>query len=401
MPGGTGRLRVCHQRSKKTTFWQIRFALYKLHLHTTPENNVLPSILFIYFLHHVDRLSLSLMDQLKHEDLNQSAPPPFSFAAEFPQPASDRGVPPTRSQPNSSQRPEGEVKDCLTARKIQKADREKLRRDRLNEQFLELGNVLDPDRPKNDKATIIADTIQVLKDLTLEVDKLKSECVSLTEESRELTHEKNDLREEKASLKSDIENLNAQYQQRLRTMFPWGAMDHSVVMAPPSYPYPMPMTMPMPMPMQMPARPMPVHPHMQPYHYFGNQNPGVIPNPCSTYLPYITPNTLVEQQSTQYISPIVHPGSQSQVSGKQDAINKSPGESQVHKSDDSIDVTTELELKTPGSTSDQDLSSVRRKSKKSARLENREGSSSSRCSSSRSVQDSSSNSVVGGKKADD
>ncbi|TQE02444.1 hypothetical protein C1H46_011969 [Malus baccata] len=265
-----------------------------------------------------------------------------------------------------SQRPEGEVKDCLTARKIQKADREKLRRDRLNEQFLELGHVLDPDRPKNDKATIIADTIQALKDLTLEVDKLKSECVSLTEESRELTHEKNDLREEKASLKSDIENLNAQYQQRLRTMFPWSAMDHSV-----------------------------------PYHYFGNQNPGVIPNPCSTYLPYITPNTLVEQQSTQYVSPVVHPGSQSQVSGKQDAINKSPGESQVQKSEDSIDVTTELELKTPGSTSDQDLSSVRRKSKKSARLENREGSSSSRCSSSRSVQDSSSNSVVGGKKADD
>lgn len=127
-------------------------------------------------------------------------------------------------------------------------------------------------------------------------------------------------------------------------MFPWGAMDQSVVMAPPSYPYPMPMTMPMPMPM---------HPHMQPYHYFGNQNPGVIPNPCSTYLPYITPNTLVEQQSTQYVSPVVHPGSQSQVSGKQDAINKSPGESQVHKSEDSIDVTTELELKTPGSTSDQ------------------------------------------------
>lgn len=41
-----------------------------------------------------------------------------------------------------SQRPEGEVKDCIAARKSQKADREKLRRDRLNEQFIELGNVL-------------------------------------------------------------------------------------------------------------------------------------------------------------------------------------------------------------------------------------------------------------------
>lgn len=37
------------------------------------------------------------------------------------------------------QKQEMEVKD---PRKIQKADREKLRRDRLNEQFLELGNTL-------------------------------------------------------------------------------------------------------------------------------------------------------------------------------------------------------------------------------------------------------------------
>ncbi|KAH0977982.1 hypothetical protein GBA52_027701 [Prunus armeniaca] len=335
--------------------------------------------------------------QLKHEGFIQSAPPPFPSAIEFPQPPPDSRTPSGRSQPNSSQRPEGETKDCLTARKIQKADREKLRRDRLNEQFLELGNVLDPNRPKNDKATILADTIQVLKDLTSEVDKLKANCASLTEESRELTHEKNDLREEKASLKSDIENLNAQYQQRLRAMFPWGAMDHSVVMAPPSYPYPMPMPMP------MPPGPIPMHPHMQPYHYFPNQNPGVIPNPCSTFVPYVTPNTLVEQQSTQYVSPVVHPGSRSRVSGKQDSRNKLSGESKIDRSEDSNDVMTELELKTPGSMTDQDLSSVRRKSQKSARKEIKvtEGSSSSRCSSSRSVQDSSSNSVVGGTKADD
>lgn len=41
-----------------------------------------------------------------------------------------------------SQMPEGEIKNGLAARKMQKADREKLRRDRLNEHFLELGNVL-------------------------------------------------------------------------------------------------------------------------------------------------------------------------------------------------------------------------------------------------------------------
>jgi hypothetical protein len=38
---------------------------------------------------------------------------------------------------------------------------------------------------------------------------------------------------------------------------------------------------------------------------------------------------------------------------KQDSKNKSSGESKVEKSKDSNDVTTDLELKTPGSTSDQ------------------------------------------------
>lgn len=40
------------------------------------------------------------------------------------------------------QRAEEEVKDPVTVRKVQKADREKLRRDRLNEHFLELGNAI-------------------------------------------------------------------------------------------------------------------------------------------------------------------------------------------------------------------------------------------------------------------
>lgn len=159
-----------------------------------------------------------------------------------------------------------------------------------------------------------------------------------------MTNEKNELREEKAALKADIENLNAQYQQRLRTMFPWGAVDHSVVMAPPSYPFPMPMPMP------MPPGSIPMHPHMQPYPYFGNQNPGVIPNPCSTFVPYITPNTLVEQQHTPYASPVVHPATQSHVSVKQDSRNKSSGASRNDRSEESNNVTTDLELKTPGST---------------------------------------------------
>ncbi|KAA8546075.1 hypothetical protein F0562_020474 [Nyssa sinensis] len=298
----------------------------------------------------------------------------------------------------NNQRPEAELKDCVSERKVQKADREKLRRDRLNEQFMELGNVLDPDRPRNDKASILADTIQIVKDLTAQVNRLKAEYATLTEESRELTQEKNDLREEKASLKADIENLNVQYQQRHRAMFPWVGMDHSVVMHPPSYPFPVPVP--------IPPGPIPMHPSLQPYPFFANQNPGVVPNTCSTFVPYLAPNTLIERSSTQYVSPVVQPGSRSHNSSKQDSRNQSSdhqGESKIGKSDNSNDVATDLELKTPGSTEDQNSSSGQGKSKKLLRDDNcpTNTSSSSRCSSSCSVRDSSSNSVVGGTRADD
>ncbi|XP_030975837.1 transcription factor bHLH121-like [Quercus lobata] len=292
-------------------------------------------------------------------------------------------APSTSAPSNPRQSVDVEIKDPVAARKVQKADREKLRRDRLNEQFLELGNTLDPDRPKNDKATILNDTIQMLKDLTGEVNRLKVEYAALTEESRELTQEKTELREEKASLKSDIENLNVQYQQRLRVMFPWAAMDSSVVMGPPySYPVPVP----------VPSGPIPMHPSLQPFPFFGNHTTGGIANPCSTFIPYPPPpNPPVEQPSAQYAST-------SQISSKQDSKSKSSDHqrgSNVERCDDSNDVATELELKMPGSSVQQDLSSEGRKGKQSQRKERSatEISSSSRYSSSQGHQESSSNSV--------
>ncbi|KAJ4966862.1 hypothetical protein NE237_018711 [Protea cynaroides] len=290
------------------------------------------------------------------------------------------------SHPESSQRVEVEVKNSIAAKKVQKADREKLRRDRLNEQFIELGSALDPDRPKNDKATILTDTIQMLKDLTAQVNKLKSEYAALSEESRELTQEKNELREEKASIKSDIDNLGVQYQQRLGVMFPWATMDPSVVMAPPSYPFPVPVP--------VPPGPIPMHPSMQLYPFFRNQSPGAIPNPCSTYVPYSSPiNPQTEHPSTRYFSPQQQPNSRSHTSSKHDSRSKSLDHqrgSNVERSDASNDVATDLELKTPGSTADQELSSGVRKGKQSQGKGSSitDGSCSSRCSSSKAKEES-------------
>ncbi|XP_073028996.1 transcription factor bHLH121 [Primulina eburnea] len=333
------------------------------------------------------QFSLPMMDQLQSD----SNFPPLLDANNF-QPSPDVLVPSTR--PHADCRMEAETKDSTNARKVQKADREKLRRDRLNEQFTELGNTLDPDRPKNDKASILTDTIQILKDLASQVDRLKAEYAALTEESRELTQEKNDLREEKTSLKSDIDGLNSQYQQRMRVMYPWAGMDHSVVMHPPSYPFPMPVP--------IPTGPIPLHPSLQPYPFYGNQNP-TVPNPCSTYVPYMAHNSMLEQQSTILASQVMQQGSVSHNSSKQDPRNKSPdGESRIEKSDDSNDIATNLELKTPGSASEQDSSSKQRKTKKILRKETSltDVSSSSGCSSTHSVQPSSCDSIAGGKKVD-
>ncbi|KAE8707129.1 bHLH121 protein [Hibiscus syriacus] len=278
---------------------------------------------------------------------------------------------------------EMEIKDPVAARKVQKADREKLRRDKLNEQFLELGNTLDPDRPKNDKATILADTTQMLKDLTAEVNRLKAESSSLNEESRELSQEKNELREEKASLKTDIENLTVQYQQRRMVMFPWTGIDPSGVMAPP-YPYPVP----------LPVARGPIamhHPLLQPYPFFGNHNSGVIANPCSTLMPYSTTSSPPVEQPSSQCTYASHTSSKKDSESKLEDYQRG---SNRDRCDDSNNVATELELKIPGSSKNEDLSAGKKEGKGTQKDRSMVSSSSlSHYSSSRDLHDSSSNSV--------
>ncbi|KAJ7953124.1 transcription factor bHLH [Quillaja saponaria] len=301
------------------------------------------------------------MDQWKTESFSKSVSVSTDFSPSTslqPLPAPSNCLQTLHAE--HRQRPEVEAQDSVSARKVQKADREKLRRDRLNEQFQELGNTLDPDRPKNDKTTILTDTVQMLKDLTAEVNRLKTECGALSEESRELAQEKNELKEEKAFLKCDIENLNAQYQQRFLSRVPPG--------------------------------PIPIHPAMQPFSFFGNQNPGSMPNPCSTYVTYpVAANPQTEQPSAQYAST-------PHISSKQDPKRKLPDHQRAsngERCNDSNGVATELELKTPGSSVQQDSSYGGRKLKHSQMKERNiaDGGTSRRYSSSQDPQDSSSNST--------
>ncbi|KAH8494523.1 hypothetical protein Peur_060763 [Populus x canadensis] len=116
-----------------------------------------------------------------------------------------------QKEPNSKKRSRSESCSASSS----KACREKLRRDRLNDKFLELGSILDPGRtPKTDKAAILVDAVRIVTQLRGEAQKLKDSNSSLQEKIKELKAEKNELRDEKQRLKAEKEKL----EQQLKTM---------------------------------------------------------------------------------------------------------------------------------------------------------------------------------------
>ncbi|OVA17777.1 Myc-type [Macleaya cordata] len=96
-----------------------------------------------------------------------------------------------------------------------KACREKIRRDKLNDRFLELCSILEPGRPpKTDKIIILGDATRLLNQLRLETKKLKETNEALQDTIKSLKVEKLEMREEKVRLKAEKEKL----EQALKTM---------------------------------------------------------------------------------------------------------------------------------------------------------------------------------------
>ncbi|XP_022140291.1 transcription factor ILR3-like [Momordica charantia] len=98
-----------------------------------------------------------------------------------------------------------------SAASASKACREKLRRDKLNERFLELAAILEPGKPpKTDKVAILSDAIRMVTDLQCETQKLKESKEDLKAKIKELKVEKNELRDEKQRLRAEKEKLELQ-----------------------------------------------------------------------------------------------------------------------------------------------------------------------------------------------
>ncbi|GJP33956.1 hypothetical protein CLOM_g18446 [Closterium sp. NIES-68] len=120
---------------------------------------------------------------------------------------------PMIKSPDSSRPARKRSRDDLEEAGFSKAQREKMRRDRLNDRFLELGRELDPTTtPRTDKGIILNNAVRVLTGLKAEAAALKQGTWQLQEQIKELKAEKSELRDEKARLKAQRECLQLQLQ---------------------------------------------------------------------------------------------------------------------------------------------------------------------------------------------
>lgn len=106
-------------------------------------------------------------------------------------------------------------------KKVHKSEREKRKRDKQNDLFGELGNMLEPDRQNNGKACILSDTTRILKDLLSQVESLRKENNTLKNESHYVALERNELLDETNMIRGEISDLQNEMRMRLEGNSIW------------------------------------------------------------------------------------------------------------------------------------------------------------------------------------
>jgi hypothetical protein len=100
-------------------------------------------------------------------------------------------------------------------KRIHKSEREKLKREHLNDLFLELANSLGLPQQNNGKASILGETARLCKDMLAQIESLKRENAVLLSESQYVTVEKNELQDENSALEAQIGKLQIEIQEKL------------------------------------------------------------------------------------------------------------------------------------------------------------------------------------------
>ncbi|KAI3673426.1 hypothetical protein L6452_39545 [Arctium lappa] len=99
-------------------------------------------------------------------------------------------------------------------KRIHKAEREKMKREHLNELFLELAGALELTEQNSGKASILGETTRVVKDMLDQIKSLKKENAALLSESQYVTVERNELQDETSALQKQISELKSVIKER-------------------------------------------------------------------------------------------------------------------------------------------------------------------------------------------
>ncbi|CAA3001629.1 transcription factor bHLH47-like [Olea europaea subsp. europaea] len=89
-------------------------------------------------------------------------------------------------------------------KRISKAEREKTKREHLNELFLALSNALELSEQNNGRASLLDEAIHVVKNTLDEIDSLRKENAALLSGSQYVSMEKKELQDENSALEAQI-----------------------------------------------------------------------------------------------------------------------------------------------------------------------------------------------------
>ncbi|KAG2327964.1 hypothetical protein Bca4012_037000 [Brassica carinata] len=106
-------------------------------------------------------------------------------------------------------------------KRINKAVRERLKREHLNDLFIELADSLELNNQQNSgKASVLCEATRFLKDVFGQIESLRKEHTSLLSESNYVTTEKNELKEETTVLETEISRLKSEIEARVNQSKP-------------------------------------------------------------------------------------------------------------------------------------------------------------------------------------
>ncbi|KAL3015908.1 hypothetical protein AAZX31_06G183600, partial [Glycine max] len=100
-------------------------------------------------------------------------------------------------------------------RRVHKAERDKMKREHLNELSWSWEGVTELDELSNGKASILKEPTRLLKDLLSQIESLKKDSASLFSQTHYVTMEKTEMVEDNSSLKTQIEKLLGEIKARV------------------------------------------------------------------------------------------------------------------------------------------------------------------------------------------